>query len=604
MLFDPKRLANFPKSAGVYIMRGTDGEVLYVGKAKNLSSRLKQYFSKHDKRPQIPILISQVQDVETILVPSEKEALLLENNLIKKEQPKYNILLKDDKSFIVLKVRQNHDWPGVELRRYKKTPPNDGLYFGPFTSAEAARDILELIEKNFQLRQCSDRELSSRKRPCILHEMKRCLAPCVGYCSKKEYKKELSRASDFLKGKNDKVLDDLKEEMLEASESLDFEKASHIHKKIKNIEKALESQKVNIIGGKDFDIIGLVNGGGLCCLVKISYRNGKLIDLVQNYFENVLQDDEEILESFLLQHYKENPPEEILLPFALENLSSVNELIFSQKKLRLIVPQKGEKAKLLLMAQTNAQASFEQKKTKNDELQSLLLQLQEKMLLKNYPRRIECIDNSHTSSSECVAALVCFVEGKKQTSQYRKFKIKTAKAGDDYAMLKEVLTRRYQKAKEQNHLPDLVLIDGAKGHLHLAQDLFMDLDIAGVDLLSISKEEGKHDKGLRKEIIHSENHHKPIHIDSKSPLLFLLQRIRDEAHRVAISFHRKRQRKQSLHSVLDDIPGIGPAKKKALLMHFGSLKKIQEAKLEELLAVKGISKKNALYLIEILQNPY
>lgn len=601
MAFDCKKLANYPKAAGVYIMKDKSQKVLYVGKAKNLRARLQQYFSSHDKRPQIPLLLAKLESIETIIVQSEKEALLLENTLIKKEQPKYNILLKDDKSYILLKIRNKHQWPSVELRRYKKTPPNDGLYFGPYTNADAAREILSLIEKNFRLRQCSDRELRTRKRPCILYDMKRCLAPCVGYCSSASYKKELHLATEFLKGKNAKVLEDLKQQMQLASDELAFEEAAELLRKIENIEKALESQKVNLVGTKDFDVIGIVNKAGLCCIVKISYRKGKLVDIFRSHFDNVLQEDEEILESFLLQHYQSDLPHEILLPMQLERQSFLNDLLFSQKKARLLSPKKGEKAALLEMAETNALASFEQKKNKDEEIQNLLLQLKEQMHLQNYPHHIECIDNSHISATNCVASMVCFLDGQKKPSQYRKFKIKEAASGDDYAMLEEVLIRRYQKAKEHNQLPDLVLIDGGKGHLNLAQEIFMELDITGVDLLSISKEAGKHDKGLRSEIIHSKNHPSPIALDAKSPLLFLLQRIRDEAHRVAISFQRNRQRKKALQSVLDDVPGIGPAKKKALLQHFGSLKNIQNAKLEELLEVKGISKKNAAYLIEVLR---
>lgn len=595
MLFDASKLDLFPTSPGVYLMKNEQGRILYIGKAKNIRQRLRQYFSFTDTREMIPHLVSKVSDIETIVVFSEKEALLLENNLIKQHQPKYNALLKDDKSYTALKMRTKTKWPIVELVRYKGKPKADGVYFGPYTSAFAARETLDLIHKIFPLRQCSDQELQRRVRPCILYEMKRCIAPCVNMCSQEEYDLLVQKATRFLKGQDDEVLKNLYQEMENAAEALKFEKAQEILKVIRQIEKTLEGQTVDKPLGVDVDAIAVYRQGDEIILNKLVYRNGRLLRSEQFNFAKILEDDQELLESFLLQHYegKEDTPQEILIPFEVDG-HSISEILSvgKKRKIQIISPKKGEKKLFVEMAYMNAEALFKKEKDIKVIRENTLNEMKEIFLLKNYPERIECFDNSHISGSEQVSALVAFTDGFKDRSRYRKYKMKTTKESDDYAMMEEVLTRRFRRAKEENDLPDLLMVDGGKGHLNIALKVLEKLQVVTVDLIGLAKEKGRHDKGQTQELVFLPNIKDPILLKKNSKVLFLLQEIRDEAHRFAITFHKNLRSKKLIQSELDDIQGIGPEKKKILLRHFGSVKKIKEATIDDLKAVKGLSKAN------------
>jgi excinuclease ABC subunit C len=597
MSYDPKKINTFPTQPGVYLMKNAEGIVLYVGKAKNLRSRVKQYFGlSRDSRQMIPFLVAKIEQIDTIVVMSEKEALLLENNLIKQHKPRYNALLKDDKSYIALKISHDENWPAVRLVRYRGTPEPDGLYFGPYTSAQAARQTLDLLNKLFPLRQCSDQEMARRVRPCLLFQMKRCAGPCTQECTKDEYAHHLDRTIKFLKGQDKEVLKDLYDEMNRRSENLDFEKASQILRVIRQIEKTIESQHVDRPLGHDADAIGLYRQGEEAILTQLTFRGGRLIGSFHFDFKNFVEDDPELISSFLLQHYEgvtEIPPE-ILLPISIGDENPVEEILSGRQKRRVYItaPQRGEKKALLEMANTNAEAVFKSQKDESSIRERTLLEMQEKLSLNNYPSRIECFDNSNISGHEPVSSLVAFTDGQKDSKRYRMYKLKIGSKPDDYAAMNEVLTRRYKRAKEENDLPDLLIVDGGKGQLNIALKVFADLDIAGVDVIGLAKEQGRHDKGMTEEQIFLPERKDPIILRKNSPIIFLLQKIRDEAHRVAITFHRKRRSKGTLHSKLDDIPGIGPTKRKALLTHFGSLKKVQQASAEELKQVKGISAAN------------
>lgn len=598
MPYDIAKLDLFPQLPGVYIMKSEKNEVLYVGKANNLRQRVKQYFVPgRDGRPIVPFLIMHVEQIEIIIVTSEKEALLLENNLIKQHQPKYNALLKDDKTFIALKVTTKDTWPTVQLVRYRGKPKADGLYFGPYTSAHAARTTLETIHKVFPLRQCSNQELNRRTRPCILYQMKRCIAPCVLKCTKEEYFHQVDRTIKFLKGQDKEVLEDLSKEMQNYADQLAFEKAGHILRIIRQIEKTIESQKVDKPFGLDIDAWSVFREAEEVVICQLIFRSGTLTGTRHYEFSHIAQDDEELFASFLLQQYgfEAELPHEILLPVEISEANIIEEILSTnrKRKVNLYKPQRGEKKALVEMAYQNAKAAFEQKKDKEEIREKILMQIQEKFHLNQYPARIECFDNSNLSGSEPVSALVAFSDGKKDSSRYRKYKIKSAYSSDDYEALREVLARRYSRAKEEGDLPDLLIIDGGKGHLNVALKVFEELNIITVNLISLAKEEGRHDKGLSSEQVFLPNIKDPIFLPRTSPILFLLQQIRDEAHRFAITFQRKRTQKKSLSSVLDQIPGIGPVKKKALLTQLGSLKKIKESTEKELEAVKGITKENA-----------
>lgn len=605
MPFDPDKLSSYPEQPGVYIMKDRKNVVIYIGKAKVLRDRVKQYFVPgRDGRPQIPHLVARVENIETIVVSSEKEALLLENTLIKQHQPRYNVLLKDDKSYISLVITHKHKWPMIRLVRYKGKPRDDGMYFGPYTNVHAARQTLDLINKIFPMRQCSDRELERRERPCLLYHIHKCCAPCVNYCSKEEYDGYVNRSIQFLQGKNSEVLKGLHEELDEASEKLDFENAGRIHKIIQQVEKTIESQQVHRVETVDTDAFGIYRQGDEVSLAKMIFRGGKLVGATNHHFSKVVQEDASLMESFILQHYLDqvDTPREILLSPTLESTKVLADLLSEEggRKIQIQSPQRGDKLKLLQMAEKNAEAVFHQEKDVSAIREKTLLQMKERFRLTNFPQRIECFDNSHISGSERVAAMVVFTDGEIDKARYRKYKIKGVEQGDDYAMMQEVLTRRYKRAKEEDSLPSLIIVDGGKGQLNIARKVLSELDIVAVDVIGLAKEEGRHDKGMTSEQVFLQNVKDPILLRKDSPILFLLQRIRDEAHRVAISFHRQRQRKKTLHSFLDDIPGIGPVKRKALLQHLGSVKKIKEATEKELQQVKGLSKANVRTILEFI----
>jgi len=601
MSFDPKLLSLYPDQPGVYLMKDAQGLVLYIGKAKNLRLRLKQYFAlSGDQREMVPYLTAQVETIETIVALTEKDALILENNLIKRHKPKYNVLLKDDKTFVSLFLTQ-HKWPMLRLIRYKGQPKEKGIYFGPYTNALAARQTFDLISRLFPLRQCSDAELMSRERPCLLYDMKRCIAPCVGKCTEEEYDGHVESAVKLLKGRDTEVLKELKRRMQMASDALEFEKADALLQMIHQIEHVTEVQHVDYPDVKNGDVIGLYREADAVMIALLFFREGKLIGSEHFSFHLIASSDAEILESFLLQHYKNDPsiPSEIIVPLELSQRGALEEILSeaAQRKISIVWPQKGKKRDLIEMGFRNAKALFVREQDARSLKEKMLLDLQETLQLTRFPRRIECFDTSNISGTDPVASLVSFVNGEKDKSSTRLFKIKGK--GDDYAAMREVLHRHFSKEKEKGHFCDLLIVDGGKGQLNIALEVLQDLQIATIDAIGLTKEEARHDKGLTQEKVYVPHRKDPLLINPRSPLLFLLQKIRDEAHRQAIEFHRKRRSKRTLSSSLDDIPGIGPIKKKRLLQRFGSVKAIKEAPVEELRRVPGITKKDIETIVNL-----
>lgn len=604
-MYDQTKLDSFATQPGVYLMKGRDGNVLYVGKAKNLRQRVKQYFVPgRDGRLMVPYLIAKVESIDTIVVFSEKEALLLENNLIKQHKPRYNALLKDDKTYIALKINNKHKWPTVSLIRYKGNPKPDGLYFGPYTSADSARQTLDLLQKIFPLRQCSDQELARRTRPCILYDMKRCIAPCVNRCTKEEYDAYVNRTIRFLRGQDREIVKELYKEMHDAAEALEFERAADVQQTISFIERTLEGQMVDRpLGGVDADALAIFREGEEVILTQLIFRSGKLNGSRHFDFTAIAEEDKELLETFILQHYEKQQdlPREILLPVLPDASDALSEILSKdRKKITLLAPQKGERKGFVDMAYVNAEARFRKEKDAKTIREKILLEMKEKFHLRNYPNRIECFDNSSISGTSIVSTLVAFTGGIKDSSRYRKYKIRTVTEGDDYAAMHESLERRYRRGKDENDLPDLLVVDGGKGHLNIALKVLSDLDIASIDVIGLAKEEGRHDKGATSEQVFLPNIKDPILLRRTSPLLFLLQQIRDEAHRTAITFHRKLRTKKTVKSALDEISGIGPVKRKLLLKHFGSVKKILEAKEEDFQAVPGLSAANIKTLLAFI----
>lgn len=539
----------------------------------------------------IPFLRAEIETIDIIVVPSEKEALLLENTLIKKHKPKFNALLKDDKTFISLMINSKHPWPMIQIVRSKGKPKKDGLYFGPYTSAFAARQTFDLMSRLFPLRQCSDEELKRRSRPCLLYGIKRCLAPCVGFCTKEEYQSQVDRAIDFLKGHDHKVLKEIKIEMEKASDALEFEKAAALLQTLKQIEHITQGGGIVArISAKDCDAVALHRQGGEILLVQLFFREGNLIGSEHYAFSGIAEGNEEIYSSFLLQYYQNEPnlPHQILLPLELADQTALEEILH----LSILSPQKGEKRAIVDLAEKNARELFQQEKDENDLTEKMLLDLQESLGLLRFPERIECFDTSNISGSDIVASMVAFTHGKYDRKRGRLFKIRDLPKGDDYAALRQVIFRRLKRAKEESDLPDLVIVDGGKGQLSQALEVMRELDIATVDVMSVAKQEGKHEKGLTQERIFRPGHPEAIVLPLHSPLLFLVQRIRDEAHRRAIGFHRKKRSQRTLTSLVDEIPGIGPVKRQRLLAHFGSLQHLLRASEEALRELKGITSKD------------
>jgi excinuclease ABC subunit C len=601
MLFDKTKLSAYPKECGVYLMKDSTEKILYIGKANNIKARLKQYFEKTDTRASVSFLLRKIASIETIVTSSEKDALLLENTLIKKHQPPYNVLLKDDKTFVSLMINHKNPWPMLKLVRHKGASKKDGLYFGPYTNTLAAKETMDLLAKLFPLRQCSDQELASRKRPCLLYSIKRCCAPCVGKCSKEEYSSLVDHTIQFLKGQDETILKDLVNKRDQASENLEFEKASRLQKTLEQLQTVIKQGKSLVqssIG--NCDVIGLYRQGYHILIAILNFQEGLLIGSDHFDFQKIGEEDNELMTSFLLQYYleKKERPEEIFLGITPSDQSLLLELL---KPIKIIFPEKGDKKHLVELAEKNAKLLFHQEQHDATFKENLLQEMQETLQLTTYPMKIECIDTSNLSGTTPVASVVTFINGEKHPALYRTYHIKLG-AGDDYHAMQETLVRRYTKAKDANALPDLIIVDGGKGQLNIALKVLKELDIVSCNVIGLAKEDSRHDKGLTQELIFTSLQKEPIILSRHSPVLFLLQQIRDEAHRKAITLHRKKRANILLTSEIDNLQGIGPVKKKQILKHFGSIKKLKEASYEELTEVKGLTQANLSTLWAFIQN--
>jgi len=595
MSFDPKELSSYPEQPGVYLMKNGKGVVIYVGKANSLRTRLKQYFVPgRDTRKTVPFLIKELCFVDTVVVETEKEALILENTLIKKHKPKFNVLLRDDKNYVSLSINPSEKWPRLRFGRFTSRPNNGALHFGPYTSGEAARQTFDVMAKLFPLRQCSDEEFKRRTRPCLLYDIKRCIAPCVGKCEEKTYKTYVLSAIDFLKGNNKEVLANLKKEMSKAADSLEFEKAADLLRTIKQIEHVTGSANLYPgAEGKSIDAIGFSCKGHQVLITRLFFRNGSLIGSEPFLFKEIAQENEEILTSFILQQYGDAPslPEEILLPFPLEGEKLLSSILEEKHRRPLVLRhlKKGKKAELLALAQKNAETSLKQKTEALEFSKKILSELQQTLNLQRYPGKIECFDTSNLSGSGLVAAYVSFVDGIQDVKKTRLYHIKGIEKPDDYAALHQILTRRLLRAKEEEEFPDLLIIDGGKGQLGIALDVLKELNIINVDVLSLVKDNARHDKGITLEKVYTNRGSEAISFPFHSPLLFFLQNVRDKAHEKAISFHRNTRTKKTIKSALDSIPGIGPVKKRKLLAKFGSVQNILSQSEESLKSIQGLT---------------
>jgi excinuclease ABC subunit C len=608
-----EKLANLPSRPGVYLMRDKVGKVIYVGKAKDLRSRVRAYFNSADERSQVQFLVQRIEDVETLVTISDKEALILENNLIKQYKPRYNIRLKDDKSYLSIKVTTAHAWPRIFATR--KIVKDGSRYFGPFSSAVAARETIDIIEKHFLLRNCTDHNFRNRSRPCLQYQIKRCMAPCVLPVPEDVYREHVRQAMLFIDGKRQELVAELRQKMQQKSETLEFEAAARIRDQIQAVEKTLEKQRMVAHWGADQDIFGLYREGGFIEVQVLLVRQGKLTENLSYSLEDLEFPDEEIVASVLTQFYQ-GPrfvPDEILVPVELEDRDARAEYLSERKgkKIEIICPQRGDKRHLVQMAEENAKQSFGERHDQEKAREKMLRELEQNLHLKRYPQRIECFDISTIHGAHAVGSMVTFINGEPDKRFYRHFRIRTIDAssgGDDFGMMLEMLKRRFARGKEDADLPDLIVVDGGRGQLAMALTAMAELGIDGVDAVGLAKMRVQA-AARSTEIERSEERvflpgqSNPVILRRNSNALFLLQRVRDEAHRFAITHHRKLRSRQTLYSALDRIPGVGGARKRALLRAFGSVKRIEAATLEELLQVPLMNQRIAQDILQALHDP-
>ena len=590
-----KELPLMPKLPGVYRMLNSKNEILYVGKAKNLTNRLKSYVSEKNHIIRTERMLSQTKKLEITTTSNESEALLLEANLIKKYKPKYNILLRDDKSFPFIFIGNKDKWPQIKRHRGKKS--KEGFYFGPFASAGSANWTIKMIQKIFHLRVCDDTVFKNRERPCILYQIKRCSGPCVGYIKNDEYKQTVDDAIEFVSGKSRKIQKNLSQQMEKASEELDFERATILRDRIKSLNIIQSSQRINEANLIEADVIAGYKESGKTCIQVFFYRSKQNWGN-QAFFPKHDPDESlnEILNSFISQFYEnKSVPKTIIINEAIKEKTLIEKTLSKKesKEISISVAKKGSKLKVINQAIKNAKDSLNRKLYESQNNRDLFDKVAKKFDLETNVSLVEVYDNSHIQGTNSVGALITFGEEGFIKKRYRKFNIKNKQnEQDDYGMMKEVLSRRFKKAiqEKDNYLsfPDLVLIDGGKGQYSSARDALNELGLHDIPIIAIAK--GKFRNSGDETFFHNGKSFKFLKND---PTLFFLQRIRDEAHRFAVSAHRAKRKKGLSRSLLDQIEGIGSMRKRALLNHFGSARAVESASLDEIKTVEGVEEKVA-----------
>ena len=603
------KIASFPKSPGVYLMKDAARKVIYIGKANDLRSRVTSYFTGKDTRPMAPFLMARVHDIEFINTATGKEALILENNLIKRHHPRYNVTLRDDKTYYHLSLDPTEKFPRLQLVR--KRLNNNALYFGPYPSGVAAKETLRFVQQIFPLRTCRNRDFQLRPRPCLEYQIGKCPAPCKGLIDEDAYRRMVHGVVSFLQGRRRELISDLKKQMNEASMELNYEEAARLRDRVAALEHALEKQNVDWGGAKDQDVLGLYEQNNNYQICILFVRLGKLLGSKSFAPVKVKADETEIISSCLTQYYdgETNIPDEIIIPCRLPDEEVIIEWLTEKKnkKIVLTVPSIGTKNALLDMANENARNLWDTVHKNRQQKETALQILQEKLSLTKLPRRIECYDISNISGKNAVGSMVVFQDGEPDKAGYRRYRIKASDEPDDYGMIYEVLSRRFSRGE---NLPDLVVVDGGKGQLNVALSVLRDLKIK-VDAIGLAKEERAFisSKGIKKKkVAKSEDRvylpgrKDAIYLSAWPQALKLLQQARDEAHRFALSYHHRVKLKDDLRSVLDDIADVGEARRKILLKHFGSSKEVRAASFEELQKVPGIGRSLAEKIYDSLKN--
>jgi len=627
-----KQLAALPAKPGVYIMRNAKGEVIYVGKAAKMKDRVRSYFgSPRGMEPKTRVLREHIEDFEYIVVGNAGEALILEATLIKRHQPFFNIRLKDDKRYPYLKIDVQNPWPRVYITR--RIEKDGARYFGPYASAGSVRHTLDLVKKLFPWRSCTKEITGKDARPCLDYYIKRCIAPCTAFCTPEEYAEVIEDVILFLEGKSDDVLRRLKKQMEDAAERMEFERAAMLRDQLKSIERTVERQMVSTTKKEDLDIYGMARDGDQACLQVFFVRGTQMIGRDNFIVEGVKDEpDNAVLCSFLLQFYESAQyiPKLVVVPGEVDDLETLEELL-TEKRGALVeirLPERGEKKRLVELANDNATEALAQMKVKwladSTKTEQALEQLQEELSLAAIPRRIECYDNSNIQGTSPVSSMVVFEDGKPNTSQYRRFKVKTVVGADDFATMAEIMKRRFThaspgakslvlspeslvlspgslvlgpessgspKSSSLWALPDLVIIDGGPGQLGAAAQAMREMGVHHIPVVGLAK---------RFEEIYVPDEAEPIVLARGSEALYLVQRLRDEAHRFAITFHRQVRAKSSIQSALDTIPGIGPKRKKALLKKFGTVRAIREAEVGDIASTLGFTRALAEKVKELI----
>ncbi len=586
-----------PQKPGVYLFRDTSGNVLYVGKAANLHSRVRSYFGAPDTlSPKLGRMVTRVSDFEFLVTDSDQEALILECNLIKKHRPRYNVRLKDDKTYPYLKINVQDDCARVYVTR--RVDKDGSTYFGPFASAGSVRKTLDLLKNLFPFRSCKREIRGVDRRACLEYDIHRCSGPCIGAISKDEYREIINQVVMFLEGRQESVVKELERKMAGASERLEFERAAVLRDQIRAVEMVTERQKITSTERGDQDVIALAQSKDQANVEVFFIRSGRLVER-DHFMVQGAQDEEpgQIMTGFLNQFYDSATyiPHVILLQHLPDDILVLERWLESKRgaRVNLLVPQRGEKRRLVEMVAENARQGLEQLRVKRladpETTAAALGELRDALQLPHAPQRVECYDISDIRGTSAVGSMVVFQGGQPMTAHYRRFRIKTVAGADDYAMIREVLRRRFKRAEGFKRpdksgwtiVPDLVLIDGGKGHLSAARDAMRETGVDFIPVASVAKE---NEEIFRPDIA------TPIILARTSPALYLVQRIRDEAHRFALGYHRRVRRSEAMASALDNVLGVGPKRKRALLRKFGSVKAIREADIDEIAAVVGMTR--------------
>jgi excinuclease ABC subunit C len=586
---------------GVYRMLDAAQKVIYVGKAKNLKNRLSSYFRNTGLSPKTRVMVSKIADIAVTITHTEGEALILESNLIKELRPRYNVLMRDDKSYPYIYISDKHPYPRISLHRGARKKP--GQYLGPYPSAYSVRESINLLQKMFRIRPCEDTTFENRSRPCLQYQIKRCTAPCVGYITEKAYRKDIDHAILFLQGKSEQVVNELVRDMERAADKQNYEKAAMYRDQIMHLRKVAERQYVSAADKGDIDVIACATAAGQACVQVFYVRNGLNLGN-RSYYPSLPESlsAEEVLAAFIPQFYlKRDAPAEIIISGQFEDIDLVEQMLTEQSghRVRLTSRVRGERARWLQMALENATNSLKTRLVSRTGMLQRFEALQEVLQLDDIPVRLECFDISHTQGESTVASCVVFTPEGPFKNDYRRYNITGIKPGDDYAAMKQALTRRYSikkgqsekdDGKDQLKLPDVLFIDGGKGQLRQAVEVFEQLEIDSVLLVGVAKGEGRK-AGLEK-LVFSDGR-PDLYLTLESAALNLVLQIRDEAHRFAISGHRAQRAKKRTTSPLEGISGLGPRRRQTLLKHFGGLQAISQAGVEDIAKIPGISKKLA-----------